>query len=328
VHATPYLRVDTRGGVDGRRSNAIGTDAQLVPNGTLAQRFGAMWLRGSFEYDRHVADRWSAALAKVIGKWRVDAGAYGGGFRGGTTFTLALVPQLARLQASTAFTSEPAKGSARTVQRLRGSVSYDAQSADLLLSAEPALRRGGVSGAVFVDANGNGVRDPAEQAVEGARIIVGNQAVRSDASGRYASWGHAAHAVINVDVDTLSLSSPWWVPVRGTSRARLVSGALSTVDVPVVVGSVLSGQIVSSDSVAVGAADRELTLTLVHVGSGTSQRVAPFSDGTFYVAGLPPGEYRVFVYANAAAAADPIPVALGGNGQEGSVAFVVIKLRR
>jgi hypothetical protein len=244
--------------------------------------------------------------------------------------TLAIVPQLSRLQASTLIATDPGGGNARAVQRASGSAIYDGRN-HVQLSSEPALLRGGVAGVAFVDGNGNGRRDAGEQTISGAHMEVGNRRVVTDAGGRFATWGFAAHSLIDVRLDTLSLASPWWVPASDAAVARIPNAQHAVVDVPVVVASSVRGRVellVAEPGVAVPP----VPLRLTHVASGATFSVDTFSDGEFYRDGLRPGEYRLTAdeksLEQAGFAADAVTVTLAPSRDAGQTVVARIRLRR
>ena len=54
-----------------------------------------------------------------------------------------------------------------------------------LLAFSPSIAGGAIKGTVFVDLNGNGVCDPGEPGVAGAKVSDGKQIVLTDSEGRY-----------------------------------------------------------------------------------------------------------------------------------------------
>ncbi|HEX8245731.1 MAG TPA: hypothetical protein VF541_19620, partial [Longimicrobium sp.] len=76
----------------------------------------------------------------------------------------------------------------------------------IVASPFETMGRGGVSGRVFYDENGNGVMDPGEQPAADVPVAVGGERAKSDAGGRYRSWGLLPYAVLPMGVDTLNLT--------------------------------------------------------------------------------------------------------------------------
>ncbi len=66
-----------------------------------------------------------------------------------------------------------------------GSLLYEPQSGSLETYPFRSLGRGGLSGTVFVDSNGNGKLDGGEQTVPGARLVAVHLVAETDEFGRY-----------------------------------------------------------------------------------------------------------------------------------------------
>ena len=76
------------------------------------------------------------------------------------------------------------------------------------------IERGGISGYVFLDDNGNGIRDAGEPGIPGVRVVVGGRAVRTDARGRHSSWDLVPFEPVEIWTDSTSIPDPTLVPVR------------------------------------------------------------------------------------------------------------------
>jgi hypothetical protein len=193
-------------------------------------------------------------------------------------------------------------------------------------SAVPSLQRGGVSGRVFLDLNGNGEYDPGEQQLPGVRVVVGPTFGLSDSAGAYRVWDLLPFEPTPVTVDSATLASPLWVP--GFAGASVVPSPnrYRRLDIPVLPGGVVEGRVSwvlglprlpadgrtarpmvdsvgqPTDSMqlpAVGSAEDRpgagITLVLRHRASGEQRVVSTFTDGTFYLIGVRPGEWELSV---------------------------------
>ena len=289
-----------------------GVDATYVPTFARAASFGEWWLRGGLETRSSRVDNWTASVTRAVGRWRVDAAMLKRSGLPGRSWTLSLVSELPQLQVSNFSASSTANSRATMVTQVQGSAIYDGDLRRLTLSAEPATGRSGVAGVVFLDANGDGVRQDEEATIPDVQLYVNNKSLVTDKRGTYMLWGLPGYAVQQILVDTSSLSNPNWIPVQPFSAVRTLAGTLVTADIPVVVAGMLHGSIRAltadsdvdsahrasphADSVPAGTRwSRPLQLVLVNVRTGSRRVVDTFSDGTFYEEGLAPGEYLVSV---------------------------------
>ncbi|MEE8062587.1 MAG: hypothetical protein V3T16_12200, partial [Gemmatimonadales bacterium] len=173
----------------------------------------------------------------------------------------------------------------------QGSAMYDPQAGRVRFDPTPAIRRSGINGNVFLDANLNGLRDPDEEGLGGVRVYVGNQMVVSDRDGRFASWDALPLETILVGVDTMSLASPLWIPQYGDVAIHPVPNTFTTVNVAIIEAGVIDGRVtglVDGRQVVLGG-----VALLVTGPNGWTRRLRAFSDGGFYAMGLRPGTYVI-----------------------------------
>jgi hypothetical protein len=175
------------------------------------------------------------------------------------------------------------------LQTLEGSVLWDARDRQLTLADGRSLDRAGVSGVIYYDENGNGVRDPGEAGVQGARVQIGPQAAWTDSSGHFASWDLMPFEPADVQIDSLSLSSPLWMPSATHYTVLPAPNTYRRIELPLVPVGEASGTITHA-----GRPVRGVRVRLVPVRGATFETTT-FEDGGFYVLGIRPGRYRVLV---------------------------------
>jgi outer membrane protein OmpA-like peptidoglycan-associated protein len=148
----------------------------------------------------------------------------------------------------------------------------------------------GISGYVYHDLNGNGRLDSGEDGVPGAAVQVSGQRVRTDSTGRYATWMVLPYEIARVGVDTVTLEDASWMPMDAERYLRPAAHMYSWVNIPLLKTRQVSGQLSAGPGVpGVGG----LTVEVVDTRTGDVQRVVTFSDGGFYVPRLRPGSYEV-----------------------------------
>jgi outer membrane usher protein FimD/PapC len=152
--------------------------------------------------------------------------------------------------------------------------------------------RARVAGRVYRDVNENGRWDAGEGLVPNATLRVGSRGVTTDSSGRYTAWDLIPFEATSVELDTLSLPDPSWVPPTTLFQLAPSPNAYTSLDIPLVPGHELEGRVVAADGRhAVGG----VTLLLRYIATGRTRRIVSFGDGSFYLLGLQAGEYEMTV---------------------------------
>lgn len=211
----------------------------------------------------------------------------------GTRLSFLLSTQLPTLRATTTV-SAPSRGDASVSQFVQGSVLYDPARRQVAFASGPSLERAGISGRVFLDANGDGRWQSGEATLHGVRVRAGFVTALSDSSGRYRIWDLPAFEPVLVAVDSTTLVSPLWVPAYNSVSVETSPNRFRSLDIPILPGGVIEGRVVrqSIDSVIPVAGVR---LLLRRHGSSQVTPLVTFSDGGFYLIGVKPGTYELSV---------------------------------
>ena len=251
-----------------------------------------LWARGEMEFlEGEQVERMRARLAYQITRaTRLEVG--GGWRRGlGSDLTITFSADLAQLRSLTQLAA-PEGFPARVTQVSQGAMHWDESVGRLGFTGRPGLERGGVSGYVFVDDNGNGIRDPDETGLDDVRVVIGGRTVRTDEDGRHHAWDLVPFEPVDVWADSASISDPFLVPTRGQVRVVVPPSSFGRVDIPVARARELVGRVVRA------TADGEVPvpyaqLELVDVETGQSRSIRAFSDGEIYEIGVKPGRYEL-----------------------------------
>jgi hypothetical protein len=208
---------------------------------------------------------------------------------------------------------------------LEGSATYDGHLRRVELDNGRLVGRARIAGRVFHDLDGDGLQGPGEPGVAGVRLRVGSRGVVTDSLGRYSAADLVPFETMSVEVDTLSLEDPLWVPASLVYRLVPGPNSENAVDVALLPGSEVSGQVTLGDK-GVGG----VPVMLRHIGSGVVIRVTTFNDGSFYASGLRPGEYEASVAPDALTALQAVEarttIQVDPAAGAGSVDGVVLKL--
>jgi len=170
---------------------------------------------------------------------------------------------------------------------MEGSVLWDPASRRVTLADGRSLDRGGVTGLVYRDENANGRRDPGETPVAGAQVRIGPQVARTGDDGRFAVWDLVPFDPAALEIDSLSLDSPLWMPAAARFTIEPLPNAYRHVELPLVPVGEISGVITRGGRPAPGVPVR------LESASGLRLVTTTFSDGEFYVFGVRPGRYRI-----------------------------------
>ncbi|HXE58083.1 MAG TPA: hypothetical protein VNK43_08785 [Gemmatimonadales bacterium] len=298
IRLLPYARIqrDAGAGGDAVTRSFVGLNAFVLPRPRLGPFLGRLWLRTTFEAEdvtRPVHGSVFAARPIGNGGSRIELGASWSRGTPGTTVTLALSSYLPFLR-STSTVTAPIGGEASAVQLVQGSLLWNQVARRFDFAPGPSLERAGIAGRVFLDLDANGKHDPGEPGVPDVRIRVGSATAVSDSSGRYGVWDIVPFEPVAVTVDSLSLSSPLWVPGVTSLVVSPGPNRFRRLDLPIALGGVIEGRVVR----VVGGARRGLggaTLVLTDRRTGATRTLSTFTDGEFYAMGIVPGEYELAV---------------------------------
>jgi hypothetical protein len=162
----------------------------------------------------------------------------------------------------------------------------------------------GVEGRVFQDLDGDGAYGTADQAVANAVVRVGGLRVRTDSAGRYSSWSATPYERIDVELDTLSLIDPAWVPAVPSHFLRPSPHQFTGVPFPLVHTREVLGRLVADSAMVVPAG---VSLELRDSTTGALYQTRTFGDGAFYISRMRPGRYRLTVSASSLAVLGAVP---------------------
>ena len=308
----------------------VGMNAFMLPEPRLGPVLGSLTARASVEFQRGTgAANASMYLGRSLTRGlRAEVGS--SWFRGaGAALSFMLAAELPTVRSYTTVNSGPA--GATGSQYIAGSAIYNPSRQGVDFSGTGALQRGGVTGRVFLDANGNGVYDADDQPLAGVQVVVGYLVTHSDSSGAYRAWDLLPFEPVRVTVDSATIPSPLWVPVIGTASVEPSPNRYRRLDIPVVPAGVVEGRVTWADSTRLSRPTAGIALVLTHRETGERREVVTFSDGSFYALGLRAGPWDVTVtpgcLAILAASSDPVSFTMLTTAEGGSVSDVVIRLR-
>lgn len=156
----------------------------------------------------------------------------------------------------------------------------------------------GIEGRVYQDVDGDGAFSAADQPVADAVVRVGGLRVHTDSAGRYSSWSATPYERLDVQLDTLSLQDPAWVPAVATHSLRPSPHQFTGVVFPLVHTRELLGRLAADSTMPMPAG---VSLELRDSTTGALYRTRTFGDGGFYISRMRPGRYLFTVSASSLA---------------------------
>ena len=293
---TPYARMERQTLVAARRDELFsGLEASLVPPPGAFRLLRGVTLRAMAEGRdgegfHAAAVQASKSLTRV---WQVDVGANWFASSRGPSLSLLVSAMLPDLRSFTSVQA-PADGPTTTTQYAAGSVVWNRPHGHLALSHRSALQRAGVTGRVYVDANDNRRFDEGEQTVPASYVRVGSTGTLADSSGRFTLWDLLPFEPVSIEVDSLSLPSPLWVPAADRMTAELGPNRFQSVDVRLLFGGTVEGT-VRHESRGGTRALAAAPVAITELRTGRTRVVTGFNDGEFAAWPLRPGEYTATI---------------------------------
>ncbi|MCP4568766.1 MAG: hypothetical protein GY841_14405 [FCB group bacterium] len=144
----------------------------------------------------------------------------------------------------------------------------------------------------FVDDNFNGVHDEGEEEIFGMRAKIKGASGRPTGKNRNYYYDRLQpYDEYIVEIDQYSLDDPLLKPVHDGFRVHFNPNIVTSIEVPVVVVSEVSGTVkrqLENGQSGMGA----VRIELINLTTGSRTKVTTFNNGEFYYLGLIPGRYR------------------------------------
>jgi hypothetical protein len=200
------------------------------------------------------------------------------------------------------------------------SIARDPVSGKLRTQARSLAGSGAVAPLVYLDSNGNGVRDPGEKPLEGVGFLASRAAteVVTGPEGRALVTGLPVYQDVNVALAGSTLEDPMAVPEKPGVRFVPRPGHVTLVEFPVLV----SGEITGTVRVARGGEAHEVSGVVVQLVSESGevvQEARSAYDGFYDLVRIIPGHYKIRVSPSQAerlklVAPAPRPISIEASG--------------
>jgi hypothetical protein len=177
----------------------------------------------------------------------------------------------------------------------RGSVRFDSDVGRLRFDRRTAIGFGTAAICPFQDRNFNGVRDKDEDYLPGVRAKI--QGGREQSIGRGKSYyydGLRPYEEYVVSIDQNSIDNPTLRPTHETYKISCNPNVVTSVEVPMVTVSELSGSVwrsTNAGKVGIGG----IKILILNMKTESLDEITAFSNGEYFYEGLVPGTYRIYI---------------------------------
>jgi hypothetical protein len=251
-----------------------------------------IWVRGEMEFAGLTLERLNRVRAQaayqVNGSLQVQTGMTWDQTMG-ATFDLGVTAFLSPMQSVTQIIAGAANGTQAT-QLNRGTINWNETTRRFSFDPGPGVDRGGITGRVFVDSNGNGIRELGEEGLPGVRLMVGGERVATGPEGDYSAWDLLPFQPVRVSADSTSIPNPVLVPSVGEVEVIVPPSSFGRVDIPVSASHEILGRVIQARE-GVEVPLPRARLELVDFETGAVTPFTAFSDGEFYRSGVRPGRW-------------------------------------
>jgi hypothetical protein len=181
------------------------------------------------------------------------------------------------------------------MQNVRGTVGYDSRQKTLQTNNLESIGLSALTMRMFVDKNGNGVFNAGEQTINDVAFNMGQAAIVDIGdSGITRVRRLLPYTRYNIDIIESSISNPLWMPKTYAFSVITEPNIYKPIDVPFYASGVLDGSVLMQ----IGNTISAVPGIEIHVQSTKDKYrkdVRAFADGSFYVMGIPPGNYIAYV---------------------------------
>lgn len=186
-------------------------------------------------------------------------------------------------------------------QEFSGVLGLDSYKWDIYMNnpnGGSTVGRGAAAMRFFLDENANSLYDEGEEALPSIDMDLSNSArvIGDEDNVIKRAYNLYPYTRYNVHVDKESFANPLWIPTRMNFSFIADPNSYKPIDIPCYTAGVVEGTVMKSD----GKKSKPQNRVKVHIVNVDStydyHEVAPvFSDGSFYLMGVPPGKYRAYV---------------------------------
>ncbi len=214
-------------------------------------------------------------------------------------FSLSISFDLSKTRSITTARATPDNNSIS--QSIRGSVGFDGNTGNVLLSNRQQVGKAATAVRLFVDNNNNGKYDEDEDQ------LIPDNAVRLDRTGRINQASNGVTYIsqlqpyyrINMQINQSAIKNPLLVPELESFSLVTDPNQYKPIDIPFYTSGVISGNVeLQQASITRGLSGMRLYVESTSEESDFFKELRTFSDGSFYSYEIPPGSYRLTIDQN------------------------------
>lgn len=186
------------------------------------------------------------------------------------------------------------RGSGTFTQNVRGSIAYDSNYHNFLMTSRDQVGRAGTAFKLFVDKNGNGKFDETDDPIKGDAIRVQRSGATSTYKNGILYYTHMQpYYFYNIMMNKTQIPNPMLIPEYDNFGLITDPNRFKQVEVPFYMSGVLEGIVrrEKDNGDLLGVAGLKVLLSKKD-GEG-SKELRTFSDGSFYDYEVPPGSYEL-----------------------------------
>ena len=185
-------------------------------------------------------------------------------------------------------------------QSIRGSVGYDSENNNIILSNQSQVGRAGIAVRLFVDNNNNGIFDEGDTIIhdQAIRILRSSSRVELKDGINYVTQLQS-YRQYNLEINKGAISNPLLVPAIERFSFIADPNQFKTIDIPFYTSGIIDGMVYRQrDGDRSGLGGVRLYLVQTNTVEGIEphrEELRTFSDGSFYAYEIPPGDYEIRV---------------------------------
>ncbi len=186
-----------------------------------------------------------------------------------------------------------------STQNIRGSIGYDSNYRNFILTSRDQVGRSGTAIKLFVDNNNNNAFDEGDDSIDDGGFRIGRSGSSSiKKNGIIYYTQMQPYFRYNMDMNKGSIQNPMLVPNLDKFSIVTEPNSFKQIEIPFYMSGVIDGNIQRIFSTGKQEGIGGLKVTLKSTDNDFIKELRTFSDGSFYEYEVPPGDYELFVDQN------------------------------
>lgn len=210
------------------------------------------------------------------------------------TFRFSFVFDFNKIRSSSTFSN--INNSNSFTQNVRGSVGYDSNYENFILTSRDQVGRAGAAVKLFVDNNNNGTFDDGDDSIPSNAVRLKRSGATSQTKNGILYFTQMQpYYYYNMEVNKGALKNPMLVPNFEKFGVITDPNRFKKIEIPFYMSGVIEGSVERLFEGGLKNGIGGLKLNLISQSRDFSQELRTFSDGSFYSYEVPPGKYTLSV---------------------------------